>query len=242
MVLRHHLVTEVTAAQILGDPLPKLFNSKDYCTTSDAYQKKYFNGEIVPWQIKQEAKLNGVFSEENMTKKLFAVRLQENAGTPIFINREQFIVSDEQSLCGRFVQNALVPVTVVAFENGIMSRLSDFKGCAASGNRKTRRAISKKNKDNGKDKQAAKQARRKGNKRKSPQKSQKSGKTSTDGKKAVDAAKDEASEGSEKEAGKTDAEDEDAKKKANLHHIPDLWRFDAMRCFRRRGTSQSLLS
>ncbi|DAA77265.1 TPA_exp: Uncharacterized protein A8136_6525 [Trichophyton benhamiae CBS 112371] len=48
------------------------------------------------------------------------------------LDHEHYLCGDEQSVCGRFAQNVLGPVTAVAFANGVKARFGDFKVCAES--------------------------------------------------------------------------------------------------------------
>ncbi|KAI2022459.1 hypothetical protein LOZ29_001165 [Ophidiomyces ophidiicola] len=43
------------------------------------------------------------------------------------VDHEHYLCGDEQSVCGRYAQNALAPVSAVAFHNGLKYRFGDYK-------------------------------------------------------------------------------------------------------------------
>ncbi|KAL4934952.1 hypothetical protein BDV06DRAFT_229272 [Aspergillus oleicola] len=123
----------VAGNKILSQPLPALLTREHYRTTSSALHETWYDGPLQDWQIESEAwKL---FEGKDLNDPRFSFdslqeALSQGQGYPVPINREQFVCGEESSVCGRFVQNALTPVTAVAFANRILSRFSDFKSCA----------------------------------------------------------------------------------------------------------------
>lgn len=126
-------ITYYTGAEILAYPLPELLTRPGYQTTSTAFHNRYYSGPLAPWPIESEAR--DIVSDKHLNTDHLSVHVQNVLIHPCFIEREHHLCGDEQSVCGRFVQNALSPVTAVAFANGIRARFGDFKASAdASGN------------------------------------------------------------------------------------------------------------
>lgn len=139
-------ITYSTSAQILGHPLPELLTRPGYQTTLSALHKLYYNGPLAYWPIESEA--YDIVSGRHLNTDSLAVHVRGVLRYPCFIEREHNLCGDEQSVCGRFVQNALNPTTAVAFVNGIRSRFRDFKVSteATKGSEGTKGKLGKKDK------------------------------------------------------------------------------------------------
>ncbi|KAM5484756.1 hypothetical protein McanCB56680_002270 [Microsporum canis] len=115
---------------ILAEPLPDLLTREGYRTTSSAWHKEYYIGPIKIWDLEEEVRR--WTSSEYLNKGTLSVDLDRVSEQPGYIHQEHYLCGDEQSVCGRFAQNALGPVSAVAFHNGIKYRFGDCKVCLES--------------------------------------------------------------------------------------------------------------
>ncbi|KAL4916567.1 hypothetical protein BDW62DRAFT_103431 [Aspergillus aurantiobrunneus] len=122
--------TLCTGADIFRFPLPELLTREGYQTTSSALHNLQYHGPLGDWQIEEEAH-NIVFAS-HLKKNLLSVHMSGISNHQFSINNEHHLCGDEQSVCGRFVQNALGPATAVAFADGIYTRFGDFNVSAGS--------------------------------------------------------------------------------------------------------------
>ncbi|KAK2807048.1 hypothetical protein FQN50_005622 [Emmonsiellopsis sp. PD_5] len=108
--------------RILRQPLPTLLNRKDYRTTSSAWNGDIFIGRIAFWNIVSD--VHNTIAAANTEEHHFddvAAWATDSRGP------EYYLCGDEQTLCGRYGENALRPSTAVAFSHGVETHFGDFK-------------------------------------------------------------------------------------------------------------------
>lgn len=116
-------------SEILRSPLPATLTRKGYQTNSSALHKSHFKGKLGEWNIATEVRR---VVTDGMNEEPLSARMERVSKHPCSIEREHYICGDEQSICGRYVQNALVPATAVGFANLLKIRFGDFKICEES--------------------------------------------------------------------------------------------------------------
>ncbi|EFQ96685.1 hypothetical protein MGYG_08608 [Nannizzia gypsea CBS 118893] len=117
----------LTGFDVLAKPLPPVLTRRYYQTNSSAYHKVFYKGGLAKWNFEKDVLRAASRSRENQ-HRIFSQE-SETPRHPYSLHREQYLCGDEQSVCGRFAQNALGPATAVAFLNGIQTRFGDFKVC-----------------------------------------------------------------------------------------------------------------
>ncbi|KAK2798407.1 hypothetical protein FQN50_008847 [Emmonsiellopsis sp. PD_5] len=88
---------------------------------------RIFNLISALWSVSSAIKQ--LTSEERINKDYLDDHIPDVSKHPCCLDREHYICGDEQTVCGRFAQNALAPATAVAFANGVKIRFGDFKAC-----------------------------------------------------------------------------------------------------------------
>ncbi|KAF3480056.1 uncharacterized protein GIQ15_05403 [Arthroderma uncinatum] len=132
-------VSYFDGASILRDPLPELLIREGFQTMSSAWHDIYYLGELRPWHMMKEAK---AWTASNLLKKQpLSVNVESIMKYAGYIHHEHYLCGDEQSICGRFAQNALGPASAVAIHNGINFRFGDHKVCIESQNPGNKRHI-----------------------------------------------------------------------------------------------------
>ncbi|EFR01366.1 hypothetical protein MGYG_04373 [Nannizzia gypsea CBS 118893] len=112
--------------QILSRAPPALFTHKNFRTTTGALHKIYYNGKVIKWDFTQAA------LKYSSNRSLDPKKISTESRGLYSLYHEHYLCGDEQSVCGRFAQNVLTPVTAVAFANNITTRFGDFKVSAES--------------------------------------------------------------------------------------------------------------
>ncbi|KAI1922249.1 hypothetical protein LOZ12_000584 [Ophidiomyces ophidiicola] len=111
--------------EIICAQLPNILTRKHFQTTSTAWHGSYYLGKMAKWNI--EPDVTATITPAHMKPGLLSIHsdivLQE-AGC---VDHEHYLCGDEQSVCGRYGQNALAPVSAVAFHNGLKYRFGDYK-------------------------------------------------------------------------------------------------------------------
>ncbi|KAK2867843.1 hypothetical protein FQN49_003418 [Arthroderma sp. PD_2] len=117
-------------AAILKDSLPDLLIREGYRTTSSAWHSDYYIGSMATWNFTEHAR------NWNFESRVNDEPLPINAKSALWrngcVDRENYLYGDEQSVCGRYGQNALAPVGAVASDNGIPYCFGDYKACYES--------------------------------------------------------------------------------------------------------------
>ncbi|OKL56011.1 hypothetical protein UA08_08677 [Talaromyces atroroseus] len=118
------------SASILRDPLPSLPTRDGYQTTSTAWRSLYHVAQLSPWRMDEEVRRWA--SPGRLKPGDLSVRSHHLLQQVGCLDHEHYLCGDEQSVCGRFAQNTLGPVTAVAFHNEMKYRFGDYKVCEES--------------------------------------------------------------------------------------------------------------
>ncbi|KAK2812029.1 hypothetical protein FQN50_001738 [Emmonsiellopsis sp. PD_5] len=124
-----------TCRDILQRPLPKLLTREGYQTVSNALHRSYFNGRLTRWIIKDDAvkaALDALDNDKVKDHLYLSSSVQSVLQNPFSVERENYLCGDEQSVCGRYSQNALQPAAAVGLSRNIGTRFGDFKTCEES--------------------------------------------------------------------------------------------------------------
>lgn len=90
---------------------------------------------MASWDIKKD--VEKWTASARLNSKNLSVRAESVLQHDGCLDHEHFLCGDEQSVCGRYGQNALGPVSAVAIQNSIMYRFGDYKVCHESKRNKT---------------------------------------------------------------------------------------------------------
>ncbi|KAM5471888.1 hypothetical protein MauCBS54593_003294 [Microsporum audouinii] len=115
---------------ILAEPLPDLLTQEGYRTSSSAWHSEHYLGRIRLWDLKKEVRR--WTASKYLKRDTLSADLDSLSEQPGYIHKEHYLCGDEQSVCGRFAQNALGPVSAVAFHHGHHYRFGDYKVCLES--------------------------------------------------------------------------------------------------------------
>ena len=94
-------VTLLTGLQILSSPLPELLTRTGFQTSSSALHGMVYNGPLALWPIESEA--HDIIPGKSLNTGHLSANVRDVSKHPCFIDREQHLCGDEQSVCGRFV-------------------------------------------------------------------------------------------------------------------------------------------
>ncbi|KAK2861451.1 hypothetical protein FQN49_004181 [Arthroderma sp. PD_2] len=122
--------------EVLKEPLPQLFTRTNYQTGSSALHNITYKGNLAYWPLADAVKK--AVNDSCTNPDHLSAKAPRTSMHPCSIDRENYLCGDEQSVCGRFAQNALGPVAAVAYANGIKTRFGDFKVCDKSKGEHTR--------------------------------------------------------------------------------------------------------
>ncbi|PGH03525.1 hypothetical protein AJ79_07360 [Helicocarpus griseus UAMH5409] len=112
---------------ILRRPLPQLLTRVPYRTTSSALYPSYYANKLADWNISDGVEM--ITAESYLRKEPLDVSTRDLLENPFHVKREHYLCGDEQTVRGRYSNNALQPVTAVAFQEGIGIRFGDHKVC-----------------------------------------------------------------------------------------------------------------
>ncbi|PGH30329.1 hypothetical protein GX50_06887 [[Emmonsia] crescens] len=116
-----------TPYNILQNPLPLLLSRPSYRTNSSALHNSHYARTLVDWNISEDVK--NVTAKQHLCSDPLDASVACVLGNPYHLKSEHYLCGDEQSVCGRFSQNALQPSTAVALQQGIKMRFGDHKVC-----------------------------------------------------------------------------------------------------------------
>ncbi|KAK2808822.1 hypothetical protein FQN50_004298 [Emmonsiellopsis sp. PD_5] len=113
--------------ELLRMPLPPLLSRPPYQTTTSALHDSHYAQTLVDWNISEGVK--NITAECHLCSNPLDASVACVSGNPFRLKCEHYLCGDEQSVCGRFSQNALQPSTAVAFQQSIKTRFGDYKVC-----------------------------------------------------------------------------------------------------------------
>ncbi|EGE04538.1 hypothetical protein TEQG_03409 [Trichophyton equinum CBS 127.97] len=91
-----------TSYTILASPAPSILMRDGYHTTTNAFHPTYYRGKKESWDLASEV-WDAIDEIKNNSPLSYTLRgIPEN---PYSLGREHYLCGDEQSICGRFVQN-----------------------------------------------------------------------------------------------------------------------------------------
>ncbi|PGH11463.1 hypothetical protein AJ79_04838 [Helicocarpus griseus UAMH5409] len=120
---------------LLRRPLPTLLTRKGYQTVSSGLHQSYFKGRLTRLVIDNkavEAALEALDKDKVKDPSYLSCSVQSVSQSPFSVEHENLFCGDEQSVCGRYSQNALQPVAAVGLSRNIGTRFGDFKTCKES--------------------------------------------------------------------------------------------------------------
>ncbi|KKZ64132.1 hypothetical protein EMCG_01552 [[Emmonsia] crescens] len=106
---------------------PTLLTREPYQTQSSALHKSYYAKKLTDWNISEDVKT--VTAEKNLCGNPLDASVDVVSRNPCRVRGEHYLCGDEQTVCGRYSDNALKPVTAVALQQGIYMRFGDYKVC-----------------------------------------------------------------------------------------------------------------
>ncbi|KAK2734866.1 hypothetical protein FQN57_001429 [Myotisia sp. PD_48] len=117
--------------QTLCEPLPDLRTNPGLRTVSSAiHRTKYLQG-LSLWESFEGDVIRAV-AEYQENWPVLGNCFKDANGAPFPLHSEYSSCGDEQSVCGRLTQNALIPVAAAAAAVGINTEFGDFKTCQES--------------------------------------------------------------------------------------------------------------
>ncbi|KAK2781883.1 hypothetical protein FQN51_004999 [Onygenales sp. PD_10] len=116
-----------TPYNILRGRPPPLLTREPYQTQSSALHRSYYAKTITDWDISEDVKM--VTAEKYLCSSPLDASVDVVSQNPCRVKNEHYLCGDEQTVCGRYSDNALKPVTAVALQQGIYMRFGDYKVC-----------------------------------------------------------------------------------------------------------------
>ncbi|OJD23543.1 hypothetical protein ACJ73_05108 [Blastomyces percursus] len=120
-------ITLHTPYDILRSRPPPLLTQEPYQTQSSALHKSYYAKKLTEWNISEDVKR--VTDEKNLCGSPLDVSVDIVSQNPCHVKGEHYLCGDEQTVCGRYSDNTLKPVTAVALQQNICIRFGDYKVC-----------------------------------------------------------------------------------------------------------------
>ena len=119
-----------TARDITYDSIPALHRNENG-TISSSLHEKWYDGHLSNWDTFEREAYKLSSQIEPLPRTVLSVKPGGPNQPQNHVWNEQFLCGDELSVSGRFVQQVLHPVTVVARELKMRRRFGDFKVCSA---------------------------------------------------------------------------------------------------------------